>query len=169
MKTADDIREEYKMIDIVERYGLHPSRAGFISCPFHKGDNTASLKIYKDSFYCFGCHAHGDIFQFIMLMDDCSFKKAFESLGGASGKMSDAAILRLAKRKREAERHKQRLEDALQMSRYCSTEYMYCKTALAVLKPFSDAWCSLQNMLPILERNADMALDTYQETLNEGR
>lgn len=168
-KTVDDIRAEYRMVDVVERYGLHPNRAGFISCPFHAQDDTASLKLYKDSFYCFGCHKGGDIFRFIMLMDNCTFKKAFESLGGTTGKMSDAAILRLARRKREAQRYKQRLADALQMTRYCSTELMYCKTALAVIEPFSDAWCSLQNMLPALEQNADEALDKYQGILNEGR
>ena len=44
--------------------------------PFHYGDHTASLKIYKDSFYCFGCGASGDIFDFVMRMERCDFKTA---------------------------------------------------------------------------------------------
>ena len=50
----EKVKAQYSMMDVVERYGLHPDRAGFLHCMFHTGDRTASLKIYKDSFYCFG-------------------------------------------------------------------------------------------------------------------
>jgi hypothetical protein len=31
---------------------------GKIACPFHE-DDTPSLHVYSDHYYCFGCHAHG--------------------------------------------------------------------------------------------------------------
>ena len=164
----EELKETYKMIDVVERYGLRPDRHGFLNCVFHSGDHTASLKIYKDNFYCFGCQAHGDIFKFVMLMDNCSFKEAYKSLGGDTV-MSDAAITRIAKRKREAKRYKKRLNDALMGTRYASSELLYAKQILTVMEPFSDAWCEMQNMLPALERNADKSLETYLDTISEGK
>ena len=164
----EDLKETYQMIDIVERYGLKPNRAGFLNCPFHSGDHTASLKLYKKQFHCFGCQAHGDIFKFIMMMDNCSFRDAVKTLGGDTT-LSDAAITRIAKRKREAKRYRKRLDDALMGTRYASSELLYAKQILNVMEPFSDAWCEVQNMLPALERNADAALTTYQDIISEGR
>ena len=80
--TKDEIKEQYSMRDIVEQYGFHPNRAGFISCPFHSGDRTPSMKIYKKDFHCHACGANGDIFDFVMWMDGLTFKEAFQSLGG---------------------------------------------------------------------------------------
>lgn len=79
--TSEEIKEKYSMRDIVERYGLRPNRAGFITCPFHLGDRTPSMKIYKGDFHCYACGANGDIFDFVMRMDGSSFKEAFQSLG----------------------------------------------------------------------------------------
>lgn len=79
--TSDEIKEKYSMEEIVGRYGYRPNRAGFISCPFHK-EKTASMKIYKTSYYCFGCGANGDVFTFVQHMEHISFKEAFYELGG---------------------------------------------------------------------------------------
>ena len=79
--TSDEIKKLYSMRDILARYGMHPNRAGFIRCPFHK-EKTASMKIYPDTYYCFGCGAHGDIFSFVSAMDGLSFREAFLELGG---------------------------------------------------------------------------------------
>ena len=80
--TVEEIKETYSMRDIVERYGFHPTRAGFIPCPFHSGDRQASLKVYDRGFHCHACGAHGDIIDFVMMMDEVDFKTAFQSLGG---------------------------------------------------------------------------------------
>ena len=96
----DQIKSTTSMFDVIARYGFQPNKSGFICCPFHQ-EKTASLKIYPDSFYCFGCHANGDIFKFVMLMEECDFKKAYAILGGTydSKPMSDAALSRILKRK----------------------------------------------------------------------
>ena len=78
----ETIKQQNSMRDVLSRYGMVPNRAGFINCPFHPKDRTASMKIYKDSYYCFGCGATGDIFTFVQSMDNCDFKEAFTILGG---------------------------------------------------------------------------------------
>ena len=80
--TKDEIKQSVSMEDVARSYGLIPNRAGYIQCPFHTGDKHGSLKLYKDNFHCYGCGEDGDIFRFKMLMDGCSFREAFESLGG---------------------------------------------------------------------------------------
>lgn len=79
--NSEEIKKTYSMRDILGRYGMQPNRAGFICCPFHK-EKTASMKIYQDSYYCFGCGAHGDIFDFVSQMEDITFREAFFNLGG---------------------------------------------------------------------------------------
>lgn len=81
----EQIKQTYSMGDVVLRYGLHVNRAGFINCPFHSGDRSASLKIYPDSFYCFGCGAGGDIFAFVERMEGCDFKEACSCILRRSG------------------------------------------------------------------------------------
>lgn len=80
--TSEEIKAKYSMRDILAKYGIQPNRSGFICCPFHKGDREASMKIYGDSYYCFGCGASGDIFSFVERMEGCGFKDAFYALGG---------------------------------------------------------------------------------------
>jgi len=41
---------------------------GKICCPFHD-DSTPSLHIYTDHFHCFGCGAHGDAIDWLMIND----------------------------------------------------------------------------------------------------
>lgn len=79
--TSEEIKERYSMEEIVGRYGYRPNRVGFIPCPFHK-EKTASMKIYKDSYNCFGCGANGDVFTFVQQMEHMDFKEAFYELGG---------------------------------------------------------------------------------------
>ena len=78
--NSEEIKKTYSMRDILGRYGMQPNRAGFICCPFHK-EKTASMKIYQDSYYCFGCGAHGDIFDFVSQMEDITFREAFFQSG----------------------------------------------------------------------------------------
>lgn len=168
MTTVDDLKAQYSMRDVVERYGFHPDRAGFIHCPFHTGDHTSSLKIYKDSFYCFGCHAHGDIISFVRLMDNCSFKDAVKSLGGdTSGGLTDAAIVRINKRKRERQKREKRCEDALKRMRYRNNELHYFEVVSRQLEPFSDMWCEVQDLLVVLRRRADVAVEKYLDILDD--
>ena len=107
MATVSEIKQQYSMREIVERYGFHPNRAGFISCPFQTGDRSPSLKVYKKDFHCHACGANGDIFTFIQRMDNCDFKTAFYSLGGTYQKPTDnskLAVYRIKKAKENREK-----------------------------------------------------------------
>lgn len=48
-------------------YGFQPNHAGFIPCPFHQGDRTASLKLYTGTkgWHCFGCNRGGSVVDFV--------------------------------------------------------------------------------------------------------
>lgn len=145
---SEEIKQAKSMRDVLELYGLHPNRAGFICCPFHK-EKTASLKIYKDSFYCFGCGASGDIFKFVERMEGVSFKDAFLMLGGDyPDKRKESDFARRMKqyhfeKQREMER-KQRaaLEEKRRKNGDLIDKY---RDAMNAAEPLSDAWCEAYN------------------------
>lgn len=55
-------------------------------CPFHS-EKSPSCVIYNDtqSFYCFGCGAGGDVFNFIMLIENLEYYEAVKLLAERSG------------------------------------------------------------------------------------
>lgn len=64
---CDDLKSSLSMIEVAEFYGFHPTRGGFICCPFHTGDKSPSLKLYAEpgrGWFCFGCHAGGSAIDF---------------------------------------------------------------------------------------------------------
>lgn len=51
-------------------------------CPIHN-DTDPSLVVYAEDrsdehFHCFGCGAHGDVIDFVRLVENCSFERAVE-------------------------------------------------------------------------------------------
>lgn len=80
--VAERIKDSLTMFQVAEYYGFKPDRANFIQCPFHKGDRTASLKVYsgRGGFHCFGCNAHGSVIDFTMLLFECDFRTALQRL-----------------------------------------------------------------------------------------
>ena len=146
--NSEEIKATYSMLDILSRYGLRPNRSGFICCPFHK-EKTASMKIYQDSYYCFGCGAHGDVFDFVSAMDDLSFRESFLELGGTyehkQGTFSERMARYHARKEREMKRKQ---EDALKAQRKLNNDLIdiyrdwYQKSA-----PFSDTWTDCYNAL----------------------
>lgn len=94
IKAINPLRE--KMIE----YGVELDRHGFARCPFHS-EKTASMRVYADdSFYCFGCGAHGDVITFVMKMDNISFPEACKKL---DGDLSYSEQRKLMHKKRERE------------------------------------------------------------------
>lgn len=144
--TKEEIKQTYSMQDIVERYGLHPNRARFVSCPFHK-EKTASMRIYKDSYYCFGCGASGDIFTFIQDMDNLTFKEVFQGLGGTYEKPTFSSNLAIYKEKKRQEmRYKveEKLKKQKQLNNNLIDVYRHW---MDKSEPFSEVWCDCYNAL----------------------
>lgn len=83
----DEIKEEVRsandIVDVVSKY-VPLKRKGkifFGLCPFHSEKSPSfSVKADNQFFYCFGCHAGGDIFTFISKIENLSFKESVEFL-----------------------------------------------------------------------------------------
>lgn len=103
--NTEAIKETVKMIDIMELYGLQPKRNKYV-CPFHK-ENTPSLSIKGGMYNCFGCGAHGSIFDFVMQYEGCEFGTAKDLICERFGIENDNNITE-AERKRFDEQNKQR-------------------------------------------------------------
>lgn len=148
--TSEELKSALSMADVVRQYGIHIDRKGFCKCPFHN-EKTASMKVYKDSFHCFGCHANGDIFSFVQRIDNCDFKTAFITLGGTYESMSDNARMVANSKRERAKNERERAEKAERQFRddlsWCID---LCREGIKQLEPFSDLWCYFQNTLPVL-------------------
>lgn len=144
--TKEEIKEAYSMRDIISRYGIPINRPGFCSCPFHTGDNSPSLKVYKDNFHCHACGADGDIFTWVMMMDNMSFKEAFSSLGGTNADTFTSFVKsRQAKAKREdAKRVQANKKAKLQQLHLEITAY---RNIVQESEPLSDIWTYAYNKL----------------------
>lgn len=143
--TVDEIKSTYSMRDIVERYGFHPNRAGFISCPFHTGDRSPSLKVYPRDFHCHACGANGDIFTFVQKMENCDFKTAFYSLGGIYQKPTTSSKIAVYKAKKAKEtrlKKEEKIRAKIQHNNLLLGVYVRW---LKRLEPMSDAWCDCMN------------------------
>ena len=146
--TSEEIKKAYNMRDILDRYGIRPDRAGFIRCPFHK-EKTASMKIYQDSYYCFGCGAHGDIFDFVSEMEDITFQEAFFELGGTYEQKKETFGERMVRYHARKERdRRQRQEEDLKEQRKINNELIdIYRDVLTLSAPLSDLWMESYNEL----------------------
>ena len=148
--TTDEIKQSVSMREVVERYGIHIDRKGFCCCPFHK-EKTASMKIYKSSYNCFGCGANGDVFSFLMGMENCDFKTAYKALGGSYRQQSDHQRnlyhYHLQKRKEDEIKRLQRIE---QEKKEVTEEIRMQKLFKKLSPVFSDDWCEAVNRLEYL-------------------
>lgn len=145
--TREEIKAEYNMRDIVERYGFQPNRAGFIHCPFHGGDREPSLKVYDKDFHCHACGAHGDIFDFVRMMEDVSFKEAFQILGGEYQKptfSSRLTVYRAQKQREMCQKTAEREQEKLRLNNMLISIY---RAYMERSEPYRDVWCDCYNAL----------------------
>lgn len=63
MNQFETIKVAVTPRQVAEHYGLTVGRNGMTCCPFHE-DRHPSMKLNEDYFYCFGCHATGDVIDF---------------------------------------------------------------------------------------------------------
>ncbi|HSU18582.1 MAG TPA: DNA primase [Acidobacteriaceae bacterium] len=85
---AQTVKQQTDIVRIVGEYvKLRKSGANWSAlCPFHK-EKSGSFYLYPgtSSYYCFGCHEHGDVFTFVMKMDNVSFPEAVRSVAQKMG------------------------------------------------------------------------------------
>lgn len=145
--TSDEIKATYTMWDILSRYGIRTNRSGFIPCPFHKGDREPSMKIYRDGYNCFACGANGDIFSFVMEMEDQTFKEVFLSLGGTYQDESyNDKLTRYHAWKEQKMRRKR--EDTIKARKRLNNDLIdIYRSGYQKAVPFSEAWCDCYNAM----------------------
>jgi len=84
----DQVRNSISIVDLVGGYvRLKKKGKDFAAlCPFHT-EKTPSFLVSesKQIFKCFGCGAGGDIFEFIMLMDNLTFPESIHHLAESQG------------------------------------------------------------------------------------
>lgn len=92
MRYSDDIIEEVRMkndiVDVISQY-VKLTRKGssyFGLCPFHN-EKTPSFSVTpsKQMYYCFGCGAGGNVYNFIMEYENYSFGEALSHLADRAG------------------------------------------------------------------------------------
>ena len=143
--TADEIKKEYTMPSLLAEYGIRPNRAGFIRCVFHK-EKTASMKVYPESVYCFGCGKSGDVFAVVQTLDGVDFKTAFKKLGGSYEEKSDRERARFRQQRKEAEETRKRREIRLKQKRSRILSSLHQNRLIKEnTEPFSDLWCRAVN------------------------
>ena len=119
MEAAPIIKKTITSRQIVEYYGFKPDRGGYICCPFH-GEKTASLKVHKSGWYCYGCHEGGDVIEFIRLYERCRFNQTvakadlYFNLGLVK---AEKTSLQDIYKRRQTEQDKRKAEDALRASK----------------------------------------------------
>lgn len=86
--SVDKIKERLNIVDVISSYiKLERSGGNFkAKCPFHN-EKTASFFVSpeRDSYYCFGCGAKGDIFTFTEEFEGLDFRGALKVLAEKAG------------------------------------------------------------------------------------
>lgn len=150
--TKEEIIQNVSIQTTIEGRGVRIDRKGMCSCPFHVADRHPSMKIYKNSFYCFACGARGNVIDFVMEYDHVDFKTAFIALGGTYKTQTEAErkVAELSRQRAKADRERKEKAEA-----EFKKELGYCmalaREACKVLEPMSEEWCFFQDILPKLE------------------
>ncbi len=114
MQSKDAIRaikERLNIVDLVRRY-VELKRNGprwVAPCPFHQETKPSfSVSEEQGMFYCFGCHASGDIFDFHSRINGLEFKESLEQLAAEAGVAIDRGRGKAGNQGAERERRSSR-------------------------------------------------------------
>ncbi len=86
MVTKEEIEaaKSVDLRDIAEGLNVPMQRARDhvkICCPFHAED-TPSMAIYEDHYFCYGCNEKGDVIDFVKKFYEVGFEEAVKALIG---------------------------------------------------------------------------------------
>lgn len=86
--AVEAVKARISIADVVRRYvDLKPVSGRFMAaCPFHQ-ETKPSMSVNDDEgfFYCFGCQASGDVFDFYARINGLEFREALEQLAAEAG------------------------------------------------------------------------------------
>lgn len=128
--SVEKIKERLSIVDVISSY-LKLEKAGSnykAPCPFHN-EKTPSFFISpsRNSYYCFGCGAKGDIFTFVEQFEGLDFKGALSALATRAG----VELEQYRKGEASAERsEKDRLYELMEQAcRFYEAEFLKDKDA----------------------------------------
>jgi DNA primase len=88
MKPTEELRAAADIVKVVGHYvKLRKAGTNLIGlCPFHQ-EKTPSFAVHpvRQIFHCFGCGVGGDVFKFVMLIENLGFPEAVERVAGVAG------------------------------------------------------------------------------------
>jgi len=106
----DELRGRVGLVDVVGRRVklARKGREHSGLCPFHKEKSPSfTVNEEKGFYHCFGCQAHGSVFDFVMETEGLNFPEAVERLAGEAG----MEVPRDTPQERERQKQRQTLFD----------------------------------------------------------
>ncbi|MEK9754094.1 MAG: DNA primase [Rhodospirillaceae bacterium] len=111
----DELRARVGIADVVGRRVklTRKGREHSGLCPFHK-EKTPSFTVNEEKgfYHCFGCQAHGSVFDFVMETEGLTFPEAVEKLAADAGMQ----VPRDSPEERERQKKRQTLLDVVEMA-----------------------------------------------------
>ena len=111
----DELRGRVGLIDVIgRRVKLTRKGREYLGlCPFHK-EKTPSFTVNEEKgfYHCFGCQAHGSVFDFVMETEGLNFPEAVEKLAAETG----MEVPRETPEARENQKQRQNLFDVTEMA-----------------------------------------------------
>ncbi|MFA6317415.1 MAG: DNA primase [Elusimicrobiota bacterium] len=116
-ETIDAIRSRMDIAELVREHVPGLKKAGknwSARCPFHQERSPSfTVSPERQTFHCWGCHAHGDVFEFLMKIEGLSFYEAVERLALRTG----VAIAKKSEYMTPADKERLRIREALALAR----------------------------------------------------
>ena len=89
MEFAEQLKSSVDIVSVIQEYGPRLRKSGNNYsglCPFHNEKTPSfSVSATKQFYYCFGCHAKGDVINFVMEIEKVSFYEALKTLAERHG------------------------------------------------------------------------------------
>ncbi len=164
-KGIEELKSRVTMKDALDLYNIHLPRNRKIPCMKHN-EKTASMHIYEDHYYCYGCGAHGDAIEFVSEREGITRYEAYLVLGGRPiGSQNSKGFCR---QKREAGsrqgngQENMKYLQCLEQWRKQLIEEVYChRQKYRDAIPYSDEWVQEYHSL----EQAEQALEQIESEI----
>lgn len=120
-ELLNEIRSRNDIVDIISQYVVlkRKGRNYFGLCPFHNEKSPSfSVSPDKQIFKCFGCNVGGDVFKFIMKVENISFFESVQYLAERTG-------IEIPSQVNEEDEKRARLKKAVYDLNLCAAEFYH--------------------------------------------